>query len=162
MKIRPRCTRNRAVASLATPTLLLSTVDVYKPRQCSKVQRRIEGISYLSTGWCYVQADSSCYDLSLCFWTENNERYPSFLAICRVPKSWSPHMFLSAINQCIEKDKQIILSMVENPLEVDKRIVTVNDIAILYFFISEMLLAFIPFITVVNQPVLFSIFWNVA
>jgi len=68
---------------------------------------------------------------------ENNKPYLSFLAICRVPKSWSPCMFLSAINQCIEKDKQIILSMVENPLEVDNRIVTVNDIAILYFLISN-------------------------
>jgi len=46
-------------------------------------------------------------------------------------------MFLSAINQCIEKDKRIFLSMVENPLEVNKRIVTVNDIAILYFPISN-------------------------
>ena len=137
MKIRPRCTRNRAVASLAEPMLLLSTVNVYKPSQRSKIQRRIEGISYLSTGRCYVQVDAICYDLSLCFWTDTNERYPSFSAICRVPKTWSPRMFLSAINQCIERDKQIILSMVENPLEANKRIVTVNDIAILYVLISS-------------------------
>jgi len=90
MKIRPRCTRNRAVASLAEPMLLLSTVNVYKPSQRSKIQRRIEGISYLSTGRCYVQVDATCYDLSLCFWTDTNERYPSFSAICRVPKTWSP------------------------------------------------------------------------
>ncbi len=137
MKIRPRCTRNRAVASLAEPMLLLSTVNVYKPSQRSKIQRRIEGISYLSTGRCYVQVDATCYDLSLCFWTDTNERYPSFSAICRVPKTWPPRMFLSAINQCIERDKQIILSMVENPLEANKRIVTVNDIAVLYFLISS-------------------------
>jgi len=46
-------------------------------------------------------------------------------------------MFLSAINQSIEKDKQIILLIVENPLEVNKQIVTVNNIAILYFLISN-------------------------
>jgi len=125
------------VASLAEPMLLLSTVNVYKPSQCSKIQWRIEGISYLSTGQSYVQVDATCYDLLLCFWIDNNQRYLIFSAICRVPKTWSPCMFLSAINQSIEKDKQIILLIVENPLEVNKQIVTVNNIAILYFLISN-------------------------
>jgi len=76
-KLQPRSTQN-CVAMLAEPMLLSSTVNIYKPSQCSQIQQRIERISYLSTRQCYIQVDSNCYYLSLCFWTDKNESFQVF------------------------------------------------------------------------------------
>jgi len=59
-KLQPRCTQNCAVANLAEPMLLSSTVNIYKPSQCSKIQQRIDQLDNVISKWTLIAIIYHC------------------------------------------------------------------------------------------------------
>jgi len=134
MKIHPRPMQNHVVTQLITPTQLVSTFDPSLPMTCTKVKDRVKGIICISTGNFDMKHKSpQCYTIDIKFWTVDNDRHPSYsIGVC-LPRSWSPQLFLAAVQQTVSLGQDIRITEVWNPMKPFDWIVTVNNIAQLYF-----------------------------
>jgi len=130
-KVRPRLSRSRAVTHLHTPMQLICTLDSLQFRS------QMQGIDCISTGNSSVHSHSECYTVDLKFWTEDNDLYPSYwIGVC-LPKTWSPQMYLAAVQHTLTMRKEIFIGEVCNPLAPHQIILTVNNVAQLYFKLPQ-------------------------
>jgi len=130
-KVCPRPSRSHAVTHLCMPMQLICTLNLLQFRS------QMQGIDCISTGNSSVHCHSECYTVDLKFWTEDNDLYPSYwIGVC-LPKTWSLHMYLAAIQHTLTMQTEIFIGEVCNPLVPHQIILTVNNVAQLYFKLPQ-------------------------
>jgi len=130
-KVHPKPSRRHAVTHLRMPMQLICTLNLLQFRS------QMQGIDCISTGNSSVHCPSECYTVNLKFWTEENDIYPSYwISIC-LPKTWLPQMYLSAVQHTQTMQKEIFIGEVCNPLAPHQIILTVNNVAQLYFKLPQ-------------------------
>jgi len=136
MKICPRPTQNCAVTHLQQPMLLLCMFNPLWSTNLSQMTSRVWG-NCISTWNYFAVSNSKCYVSDIKFWTDDDEIHPSCLIGVCVPKTWSLQMYPLGCNSANSTKSELLVTEAYNLLEPCERIVTVNNVALLYFIFSQ-------------------------